>query len=352
MSDRRVGLFLSGGVDSTLILSILHSLGLADGVVCITGDAGRTDDARYAKACIDQLGIAALNLPLPYDKLGFDQFLAICRAQAKPFPMIGNVLGMHALYQAVAEHNIRVVLDGTGADEIFGGYWHRYFAAALRDARAAGDGAWIAAAEPSMPNSYRHLHARNGYNPIREIPVLADLALLKPEARRRVMGMASRDPLFGHMAGSPRRSDRFDGRPHAGMAVAERPQRDGGERREPQSLPRLPPRRLARHALTRQVRRALEQAGAAPALRALHAAAHGGAARQAGLPLGLRPLFRNNLDAVLAMIAGAAVTRRYVDAGLFADAVRSGRVGLDSHLLHRLTVLAGLEASGFATGEG
>ncbi len=33
-----------------------------------------------------------------------------------------------------------------------------------------------------MPNSYRHLHARNGYNPTREIPVLSDLALL---TRRR-----------------------------------------------------------------------------------------------------------------------------------------------------------------------
>ncbi len=54
--------------------------------------------------------------------------------------------------------------------------------------------------------------------------------------------------------------------------------------------------------------------------------------------------FRNNLDAVLAMLTGAAATRRFVDAGVFADAVRSGRVGLDSHLLHRLTVLAGLEA--------
>ena len=198
VSDRRVGLFLSGGVDSTLILSILDKLGLTENVVCITGDAGRTDDARYAKACIEQLGIDALNLPLPYDRLGFDQFLAICRAQAKPFPMIGNVLGMHALYKEVATHNIRVVLDGTGADEIFGGYWHRYFAAALRDGRAAGDHDWIKAAIPSMPNSYRHLHAGNGFMPTREIPILSDLALLLGDARHRVMGMAPRDPLHDH----------------------------------------------------------------------------------------------------------------------------------------------------------
>ncbi len=349
VSDRRVGLFLSGGVDSTLILSILHAMGLAEGVVCITGDAGRTDDARYAKACIDQLGITALNLPLPYDRLGFDQFLAICRAQAKPFPMIGNVLGMHALYQEVAAHDIRVVLDGTGADEIFGGYWHRYFAAAVRDARTAGDEAWIAAAEPSMPNSYRHLHARNGYNPTREIPVLSDLALLTPEARRRVMGMASRDPLFAHQGGLAEalRIDSKAGRMQEWLWQNDRNAMAASvENRSPFLDYRLaawldtPYRaKFGGPWNKRELRQLFDRFTPLPTAQRRD---------KQGFRWAFDHFFRNNLDAVLAMLTGAAATRRFVDAGVFADAVRSGRVGLDSHLLHRLTVLAGLEASGFA----
>ncbi len=353
VSDRRVGLFLSGGVDSTLILSILHRLGLAEGVVCITGDAGRTDDARYAKACIEQLGIKALNLPLPYDRLGFDQFLAICRAQAKPFPMIGNVLGMHALYQEVAAHDIRVVLDGTGADEIFGGYWHRYFAAALRDARAAGDEAWIAAAEPSMPNSYRHLHARNGYNPTREIPVLSDLALLTPEARRRVMATAPRDPLFAHLGtlAEALRIDSTAGRMQEWLWQNDRNAMAASvENRSPFLDYRLaawldtPYRaKFGGPWNKRELRALFERFTPLPTAERRD---------KQGFRWAFDHFFRNNLDAALAMITAAAATRRFVDAGAFADAVRSGRVGLDSHLLHRLTVLAGLEASGMATGEG
>ncbi len=56
--------------------------------------------------------------------------------------------------------------------------------------------------------------------------------------------------------------------------------------------------------------------------------------------------FRNNLNAVLAMITGAAATP-FRRCRAFADAVRSGRVGLDSHLLHRLTVLAGWKRAGW-----
>ena len=351
VSDRRVGLFLSGGVDSTLILSILHALKLSDSVVCITGDAGRTEDARYAKACIEQLGIEALNLPLPYGELGFDQFLAICRAQAKPFPMIGNVLGMHALYKEVAGHNIRVVLDGTGADEIFGGYWHRYFAAALRDARAAGDQGWIDAAQPSMPNSYRHLHAGNGFMPTREIPVLADLALLRPDARQSVMAMPSRDPLFDHEGtlGDALRIDSTAGRMQEWLWQNDRNAMAASvENRSP-----FLDYRLAAWLHTPYDRKFGGPWNKRELRQLFHRFTHLPTAERRdkqGFRWAFDHFFRNNLEAVLAMITGAAVTGRFVDPGAFADAVRSGRVGLDSHLLHRLAVLAGLEASGFGIG--
>ncbi len=244
VSDRRVGLFLSGGVDSTLILSILHRLGLAEGVVCIT-DAGRTDDARYAKACIEQLGIKALNLPLPYDRLGFDQFLAICRAQAKPFPMIGNVLGMHALYQEVAAHDIRVVLDGTGADEIFGGYWHRYFAAALRDAprrrrRGLDRGGRAQHAEQLPPSPCQERLQPDARDPGAVGPRAADTG----GAPARDGDGAARSAVrsSGHAGGGAQ--DRFDGGSHAGMALAERsatPWRPASRTAAPSSTTASPP---------------------------------------------------------------------------------------------------------------
>jgi asparagine synthase (glutamine-hydrolysing) len=347
VSDRKVGLFLSGGVDSTLILSILAALRLTENVICITGDAGRTDDARYAQMCIAQLGIEALAVPLPYDAMGFEQFLDICRSQAKPFPLIGNVLGMHSLYKAVAEHDIRVVLDGTGADEIFGGYWHRYFAAALRDAQAAGDHEWIAAVSPTMPNSYRHLHAANGWMPTREFPGLDDLALLAPDARRILAATLPQDPLHDH-TGSLAEALAMDataGRMQEWLWQNDRNAMAASvENRSP-----FLDHRLAAWSATpyhrkfggpwnkKELRGLFERFTPLPTAQRRD---------KQGFRWAFDHFFRRNLEPILSLIAGSAMARRYVEPMAFADAVRSGRIGLDSKLLHRLTVLGGLEAAG------
>ncbi|KAA2238229.1 asparagine synthase (glutamine-hydrolyzing) [Salinarimonas soli] len=144
VSDRPIGLLLSGGVDSSLILSVLAARGWLDRVTCFTGDAGKSDDATYARACIAATGARAVEIPLDYGAQGTDSFLAVCRAQAKPSPLIGNVLALPSLYRAIADRGVRVVLDGTGADEVFGGYWTRYAGFAMRDAARADDAAWLA----------------------------------------------------------------------------------------------------------------------------------------------------------------------------------------------------------------
>jgi asparagine synthase (glutamine-hydrolysing) len=143
VSDRKVGLLLSGGIDSSLILSCLAANGLKDAVCCFTGDAGKSDDAEYAQRCIAALGIEARSVPLDYETSGMDRFLRVCRHQEKPFPFIGNVLAMPQMYEAIAACDVRVVLDGTGGDEIFGGYWDRYCRFAVAQAHAAGDHDWL-----------------------------------------------------------------------------------------------------------------------------------------------------------------------------------------------------------------
>jgi len=143
VADRKIGLLLSGGVDSSLILSILAAQGLDGNVTCFTGDAGKSDDASYARQCIEQLGISSINIPLDYGAGGMDAFLKVCRHQEKPFPFIGNALAMPQLYAQISEHSVPVVLDGTGGDELFGGYWDRYYRFALRQAIAEADQDWI-----------------------------------------------------------------------------------------------------------------------------------------------------------------------------------------------------------------
>ena len=143
VSDRKVGLLLSGGVDSTAVLSALHAQQLHQNIHCFIGEAGRSEDAQYARRCADQLGIEATVIELGYSADAFQRFKKMCRHFEKPFPILGNSMAMSEMYERIAEHNVPVVIDGTGGDEIFGGYWDRQYPFAVREAWRKGDRQWL-----------------------------------------------------------------------------------------------------------------------------------------------------------------------------------------------------------------
>ncbi len=143
VSDRKVGLLLSGGIDSTLILSVLHALGLHDQVHCFIGETGRSEDAAWARRCVQQLGIRATVVDLDYSRNTLERVRAMARHHEKPFPFLGSSIAMAEMFQTISGEDVRVVLDGTGGDEVFGGYWKRYCPAATRSALATADVRWL-----------------------------------------------------------------------------------------------------------------------------------------------------------------------------------------------------------------
>jgi len=92
---------------------------------------------------VDQLGIRAETVVLDYDHNTFDRFLQICRHQEKPISLNGSSMGMPQMYEVISSQGVPVVLDGSGGDEIFGGYWERQFPYAVHDALKAGDWPWL-----------------------------------------------------------------------------------------------------------------------------------------------------------------------------------------------------------------
>lgn len=144
VSDRKIGLLLSGGIDSSLILALLKKIGRAEDVTAYIGEAGKSEDGAYALAAARAAGVEARVVNIDYGGGALDKFLAVCRHQEKPFPLIGNVLGLPQMYERLAADDVRVVIDGTGGDEIFGGYYARYLTFARREAEAAGDAPWLA----------------------------------------------------------------------------------------------------------------------------------------------------------------------------------------------------------------
>jgi asparagine synthetase B (glutamine-hydrolysing) len=87
----------------------------------------------------------------------------MCFHYEKPFPMLGNSMAMSEMYEAVQGYGVPVVLDGTGGDEIFGGYWDRQFPFAVKDAIKRSD--WHALA--AMRQSGRPFWEAMGWDRVR-----------------------------------------------------------------------------------------------------------------------------------------------------------------------------------------
>ena len=120
-SDRHVGIFLSGGIDSTLIGALAQQASdrpLASYTASYRGDL---DEAPCAERTARQFGFdhvsVAIGQPTP------DELTQICAYFDQPHADSANVA--HSRLSARAAQNVAVVLSGDGADELFWGYdWY------------------------------------------------------------------------------------------------------------------------------------------------------------------------------------------------------------------------------------
>ena len=110
-----ISVLLSGGLDSTIITSILQDLG-AD-VTYYTISNGEDE---YVKLCEDHWGIKVNRLT--YDLSDESKLTEIyCKWNETPIDL-GSVVPQYHLFEAVAKTGHRIVISGDGADELFGGY--------------------------------------------------------------------------------------------------------------------------------------------------------------------------------------------------------------------------------------
>ena len=357
VADRKVGLLLSGGVDSSLILSVLYARGLADRVTCFTGDAGKSDDAMYAQRCIEQLGISTVRVQLDYGTTSMDAFLQVCRHQEKPFPFIGNALAMPQLYRQIAGYDVPVVLDGTGGDEIFAGYWNRYYRFAVAQALAEGDQQWIAeslAANADNPqiSAIAQQALRNSAGGGRGIDSVAhgitraveDPADLDSFVDASVLRGAVGDPLhnFEGTLAQALVTDAANGRLHEWLWQNDRnAMMSGIENRSPLLDYRLAPYMCSGY------RKKFVGAWNKHELRSLFAAFVPLPTQWRRDKQGFRWVYhrflRSNRNQVLELVAGSNILPQRVDVGRMLDAARRDDAYLESGLLQRMFCVAALE---------
>ena len=128
-SDVPVGLLLSGGLDSTLLLALMRELGHTHTPSFVIqpddspGSFG-SEDARFATMAARQYGAELLPVPVSGDMVkSITEKVALLDQ-----PVADSAFLMTSLLAEAARSSVGVVLSGAGADEWFGGY-HRHLAA-------------------------------------------------------------------------------------------------------------------------------------------------------------------------------------------------------------------------------
>ncbi|MCP1337367.1 asparagine synthetase B family protein [Futiania mangrovi] len=358
VSDRKVGLLLSGGVDSSIVLAALYAQGLADSVTCFIGETGRSLDAKYARECVEKLGIDATTINLGYGEDAFARFLKMCRHHEKPFPLIGNSMAMSEMYEAVAAHGMVVVLDGTGGDEQFGGYWDRQFPFALRDAWGKGDRAWLAA----MLKANGRMMARTAMEaaedrlvrPLLKLPFVKHPSKAMQEFLRADMGSAPHgDPLEAETFGSFEAAliaDAARGRLGEWLWHGDRnAMMSSLENRSP-----LLDYRISRYMTTGYAKKFVGEFNKHELRTAFDGLVNlptQWRTEKQGFRWAAKRFYTENRDQILERIAGSQVLRDRVDVPGFLDAARARPRYLTSRLTPRLLCVAGLEETiGLAPG--
>lgn len=126
VADVPVGVLLSGGVDSSLLVGLLSEEGqdglntFSVGFEAAGGEKG--DEFYYSDIIADHFNTKHHKIFVPSENL-LQTIPETIRAMSEPMVSYDNV-GFFLLSQEVARH-VKVVQSGQGADEIFGGYhWY------------------------------------------------------------------------------------------------------------------------------------------------------------------------------------------------------------------------------------
>lgn len=122
-SDVAVGCALSGGIDSSAILLVMRQLLGPDAELhafSYIPDDPLYDEERWIDLVANRARATVHKVRLDSTQ-AFDALDAVIVAQGEPFPT-PSIIAQHHVFQRARMAGVTVLLDGQGADELFGGY--------------------------------------------------------------------------------------------------------------------------------------------------------------------------------------------------------------------------------------
>jgi asparagine synthase (glutamine-hydrolysing) len=150
-SDVPYGAYLSGGVDSSIVVAMLARLGAGKiktfTLVYDDNFANKEEDRRFARAVAQRYDTEHCEHRVTFADLP-DKIDHVVRAFDEPF---SGVISTYFITQSISRH-VKVALSGDGADELFGSYLaHRLAAPLAAYAAGSNDPAALAPFDDDLP---------------------------------------------------------------------------------------------------------------------------------------------------------------------------------------------------------
>lgn len=161
-SDVPVGSSLSGGLDSSLVVSIIDAIDSQKKITRNTFSAQFPgfikDESRYQQMVIDRTHVNPYFVQPTADSM-LANLDKIAYHQEEPFGS-ASIAVQYEVFKLAKENDTTVLLDGQGADEILAGY-HSYFYDFFKELKSTDRNL-----HSTQWNAYAALHEQNAINPL------------------------------------------------------------------------------------------------------------------------------------------------------------------------------------------
>ena len=126
-SDVPVGSSLSGGLDSSLVVCMIDKISagkIPQNTFSARFHDPKLDEGKYMQYVIDSTNVTP-HFVYPDEKTLADELDKVIFHQEEPFGS-ASILAQYKVFELAKKHNVTVLLDGQGADEVLAGYHYFY----------------------------------------------------------------------------------------------------------------------------------------------------------------------------------------------------------------------------------
>ena len=125
-SNLKIGLSLSGGIDSNFLLSFfVKNINKNIHTYSIIDKDKRYNEEELINYSIKKLKVKNTKIYLSNKNNYFDKLKTLIKYHDKPVSTINYFLQSY-IYKKMSDDNIKICISGNGADELFAGYYHHY----------------------------------------------------------------------------------------------------------------------------------------------------------------------------------------------------------------------------------